>query len=162
MIFGGSLQSLLIPVAGLFALTFTAPVSEAPLLPSEMTEVGRAAIAEEFLSERLDLWKQRLKLEDWRIALEMVGPDDLRSGTLGNIRWDFDDGTGKTATIRVLNVTAYGSPLDETLDDMEFTVVHELLHLAFAKLPRSDASRSDEEHAVNQVTEALLHLERRD
>jgi hypothetical protein len=43
---------------------------------------------------------------------------------------------------------------------MEFTLVHELIHLELASLPRSDASRTDEEHAVNHMAEALLRLDR--
>ena len=41
---------------------------------------------------------------------------------------------------------------------MEFTVVHELVHLQLSSLPRSDASRGAEERAVNQITEAFLEL----
>jgi hypothetical protein len=44
------------------------------------------------------------------------------------------------------------------LDDMEFTVVHELVHLQLSSLPRSEASRSAEEHAVNEIAGALLKL----
>jgi hypothetical protein len=47
------------------------------------------------------------------------------------------------------------------LDDMEFTVVHELVHLQLSSLPRSEASRSAEEHAVNEITQALLNLAKR-
>ncbi len=36
--------------------------------------------------------------------------------------------------------------------------VHELVHLELASLPRSEASRSSEERAVNQITGALLGL----
>jgi len=37
------------------------------------------------------------------------------------------------------------------LQDMELTIVHELVHLELAALPRSQASRSTEEHAVNGI-----------
>jgi hypothetical protein len=47
------------------------------------------------------------------------------------------------------------------LDDMEFTVVHELIHLELSSLPRSEASRRDEEYAVNQIADALLALDRK-
>jgi hypothetical protein len=46
------------------------------------------------------------------------------------------------------------------LDDMELTIVHELVHLQLASLPRSEASRSTEEHAVNGIADALLDLDR--
>lgn len=46
------------------------------------------------------------------------------------------------------------------LNDMEVTVVHELVHLELAALPRSEGSRRSEEHAVTQISEALLNLDR--
>jgi hypothetical protein len=62
--------------------------------------------------------------------------------------------------IRVLDASDYRMPYREMLDDMEFTVVHELIHLELSSLPRSEASRRDEEHAVNQIADALLKLDR--
>jgi hypothetical protein len=47
------------------------------------------------------------------------------------------------------------------LNDMEFTVVHELVHLSLASLPRSEASRSSEEAVVNRLAEALVGLDSR-
>jgi hypothetical protein len=46
------------------------------------------------------------------------------------------------------------------LNDMELTIVHELVHLELSSLPRNEASRSSEEHAVNRIAEALLGLDR--
>jgi hypothetical protein len=66
--------------------------------------------------------------------------------------------------IRILDPADYRLPFQEMLDDMEFTVVHELIHLEMAPVlspfTRSEADRSNEEHAVNHMTDALLHLER--
>ena len=84
---------------------------------------------------------------------------DLRKGTLGNIKWD---ATKKSAVIRVLDAAEYHTPYRAALKDMEFTVVHELVHLDLASLPRSEASRGDEEYAVNRMTDALLDLDRKD
>jgi hypothetical protein len=47
------------------------------------------------------------------------------------------------------------------LAGMEFTVVHELIHLELSSLPRSQASRRAEEHAVNHISKALLDLDGR-
>ena len=79
----------------------------------------------------------------------------LEPKTLGNIRWDLDK---KEATIGVLSTKDYTLQGQEMLDDMEFTVVHELVHLQLSSLPRSEASRSAEEHAVNELTRAFLKL----
>jgi hypothetical protein len=64
----------------------------------------------------------------------------------------------KAARISVLSTYDYKLPHKEMLADMEFTVVHELVHLHLASLPRSDASRRVEEHAVNELAAALLKL----
>jgi hypothetical protein len=40
-------------------------------------------------------------------------------------------------------------------------VVHELVHFKLASLPRSEASRSTEQYAVNRIAKALLGLDRK-
>ena len=130
--------------------------SEPPSTNSaERRECG--LLANTFVSERLAVWQKRLKLEDWKIAVSMSHPSDLKPKTLGNIHWDADT---KSAVIRVLDASEYQLACRETMEDMEFTIVHELIHLELSSLPRSDASRRDEEHAVNQIADALLKLDR--
>jgi hypothetical protein len=86
----------------------------------------------------------------------MSGRPSLKPGTLGGIRWDK---RRKSAGIAILNSSEYQLPFCEMLDDMEFTIVHELLHLQLSSLPRSEASRRPEEIAVNHIAEALVELE---
>ena len=113
--------------------------------------------ARRFIDERLAIWRQRLKLDEWRISPAMTAREDLKPKTLGGIRWDK---TKKSAVIWILNPADYRLPVCEMLDDIEMTIVHELIHLKLASLPRSEASRSSEEHAVNGLAEALLSLDR--
>jgi hypothetical protein len=110
-----------------------------------------------FLNGRLAIWQQRLNLQDWKISIVMSHPSELKPRTLGNIHWDSDK---KAAVIRVLHPADYKMAYKPMLEDMEFTVVHELIHLELSSLPRSEASRSAEEYAVNQIAEALLKLDR--
>ena len=117
----------------------------------------RTALAQSFAAERLWVWQRRLNLSQWNISVVMARTTDLKPKTLGNIHWDSDH---KSAVIRVLDPADYKLPFRDMLDDMEFTVVHELIHLELSSLPKSDASRSEEEHAVNQIAEALLKLDR--
>jgi len=117
-----------------------------------------AATAESYVNGRLAVWQERLTLDDWKISIIMSRRGDLKPKTLGNIRWDADT---KTATIRVLAPVEYKKKCGEMLDDMEFTVVHELIHLELSSLPRSEASRRVEEHAVNRLAAALLKLDRK-
>ncbi len=116
-----------------------------------------APTPDRFLTDKLTVWQQRLKLDDWKISIMMVHPGDLKPNTLGNISWYESE---KFAVIRVLDASDYQVGCRDMLDDMEFTVVHELIHLQLLSLPRSEASRKDEEVAVNHITNALLLLER--
>jgi hypothetical protein len=118
----------------------------------------RAATADSLVRERLAIWQKRLKLEDWNLTVKLVRSTELKPKTVGNIHWDTPT---KTATIRVLALADYKLPYPDALRDMEFTVVHELVHLHLSSLPRSEASRGAEERAVNQLTEALLELARK-
>lgn len=126
-------------------------------LPTTASSRDRAEMAETFVHQRLTVWQQRLHLEAWKISVVMSRRSDMKPRKLGAIRWDKHR---KTAEMQVLDASEYQLPLAGMLADMEFTVVHELIHLELASLPRSEASRSDEEHAVNQMAKSLLDLVR--
>src|SRR5581483_7445235 len=131
-----------------------------PLYPAGAGSGADAAAAgpvQTFVEQRLKIWQERLKLESWNVTVRLVRRAELKPKTLGNIHWDADT---MTATIRVLDPADYKLAYDEMLADMEFTLVHELVHLELSSLPRSDASRRAEEHAVNQIAEAMLKLAR--
>jgi len=149
--------SLLFPVILLGVATVSAQTAENAPTPRE-----RTALAASYTNERLAVWQKRLNLEDWNIAVVVARATELKPKTLGNIHWDLDK---KTAIIRVLDPADYKLPLPEMLQDMEFTVVHELIHLDFAPvlsdLQRSEANRRQEEHAVNHMAEALLKLDKK-
>ncbi len=127
----------------------------------EMSPRERSALAQSFTTERLWVWQKRLDLRDWNISIVLARTADLKPKTLGNIHWDMEK---KTAIIRVLDPADYRLPFKEALADMEFTVVHELIHLGLAPvlsdLQRSDANRREEEHTVNHMTDAFLKLDR--
>jgi hypothetical protein len=146
---------------GLLALTtLTSALAQPPAdvrSPEAAAQIEAARKAEQFVNERLSVWSKRLNLDGWQISVVMTRHDDLKTNTLGGIRWDK---TKKSAVIKVQDASDYRLPFGEMLNDMEFTIVHELVHLELASLPRSEASRSNEEHAVNQIAEALLRLDR--
>ena len=129
------------------------PVPQAALSPAAIQ--GCTLQAESFLQARLPTWQSRLQLSEWKLSV-LVSPErDLKPNTLGNIHWDAQ---AKTATIRVLNPAGYQQPCPAVIKDMENTLVHEMVHLELSSLPRSTASRKDEETAVNRITAALLQL----
>ncbi len=127
----------------------------------EPTPRERTALAESFATERLWVWQKRLNLQNWNISVVLSRASELKPRTLGNIHWDLEK---KTAVIRVLDPADYRLPFKEMLADMEFTVVHELIHLGLAPVlsdvQRSDANRREEEHTVNHMTDAFLKLDR--
>jgi hypothetical protein len=115
----------------------------------------REQMAREYVAKALKTWQTRLNLDKWKITADLVRSTALEPKTLGNVHWDT---TVKEASISVLSTYDYKLPTQEMLDDMEFTVVHELLHIHLASLPHSAASRSPEEQAVNELARAFLKL----
>jgi len=147
----------------LFSVVFLplplALIAASPAGQDSPTVCEQCVTAETFLTQKLAIWQKRLKLEDWDIGLKLVHPNELKPKTLGNIHWDSDK---KRANIKVLSPLDFKLAFPEALKDMEFTVVHELIHLQLSSLPRNEASRSAEEKAVNTLTDALLSLDRKD
>jgi len=135
---------------------FLTPVFAGPPPPKTEAPVC-GAVAQGYLDARLEIWQHRMNLSDWKISLVMSPASRLKPKTLGNIRWDT---AGKTAVIRVLDASGYKMSCHDMLADMETTVVHELVHLELSALPRSPASRHEEELAVNRIADALLKLDR--
>jgi hypothetical protein len=138
-------------LAGLAALLVIRCFS-AENAPSPQQAEGTAS---QFLAKKLQVWQERMNLKDWNIQIRMARTDKLAPRSLGNIHWDMQL---KTATISVLHPADYNLPFQSMLDDMEFTIVHELVHLELASLPRSEASRGSEERAVNEIARALMRL----
>ena len=118
--------------------------------------VGSREFAQQYVAQKLELWLLRLKLSDWRINWAMARRSDLKPNTVGQIHWDKPS---KSAAILVLDPSDYRMPLNAMLDDMEMTIIHELVHLKLTSLPHSEASRGTEEEAVNGLSEALFALE---
>jgi Zn-dependent peptidase ImmA (M78 family) len=69
------------------------------------------------------------------------------------------------ADIQVLDPADYRLSKSEMLRDMEFTIVHELIHLHLGSMlsdvNRTEANRREEEQAVNHLAAALLKLDRK-
>ncbi len=114
--------------------------------------------ADRFVAERLRVWQQRLGLEEWNFVVVFSRPGELKPNTVGNIRWEAAE---KSAVIRLLAASEYALECRDAFRDLEFTIVHELLHLKVSVLPRCDAVRREEETTVNDIARTLLMLDRR-
>jgi hypothetical protein len=147
------LRPLLIPLFLFGLLSGGCLFAQQTSPPPEPDAAERAVLANRYVHEILPYWQRRLQLEDWNVFVLLARPADLRPGTLGNIHWDMEK---KTATIRVMDSSGYSSSVTSMLKDMEVTVVHELVHLELASLPVSDADRSNQEYAIDHLTDALL------
>ncbi len=128
----------------------------APSAAPSAAPAGSRESAQQYVAQKLELWQERLKLSDWRIALAMAHRSDLKPNTVGQIHWDKPS---RSASILVLDSSDYRMPFNAMLDDMEMTIIHELVHLKLTSLPHSEASRGSEEQAVNGISEALFALE---
>ncbi len=117
--------------------------------------VGSREFVQQFVAAKLTAWQQRLKLSDWHIAWAMAHRNDLKPNTVGQIQWDKPS---RSASILVLDPSDYRMSLNAMLDEMEMTIIHELVHLKLTSLPHSEASRGSEEQAVNGISEALFAL----
>jgi hypothetical protein len=102
-------------------------------------------------------WQKRLDLGEWRVTTLIVRASDLKPDTLGNLRWNNGE---KTAVIKVLNPLDYDLAPSEVPVDMEYTILHELIHLQLSGLPHDASSKMTEEKVVNRIGEALFQLEK--
>jgi hypothetical protein len=142
------------------ALFFSAlsVTSAEPTDYGDATSVEQHVATQSFLNQKLWLWQKRLKLQDWTIAVKLAPLSHLRPRTLGNINWDRKQ---KSAVISVMSPADYKLRGQAMLDDMEMTVVHELVHLHLSGLPRSEDTKKVEEQAVNMLADALIRLDRK-
>jgi len=102
-------------------------------------------------------WQKRLHLDDWHIETRIVRSTDLKPDTLGNLKWN---SLSHTAMIKVLNPDDYDLPGPEIAEDIEYTIVHELVHLQLSVLPRDLNKKDVEEGVVNKIADALMGMDK--
>lgn len=103
----------------------------------------------------LTKWQKNLRLNDWRISLQVVSKNDTNwnRDTYGNSSVSVHL---KCATIRI------AEPTDEKMDiELEATVIHELLHIHFDPYPWRENQVRDAlmESVVDQLSIILLKLD---
>lgn len=135
------------------ALAISASLGAPPVKPAGSI----ATVTDSQVNGWLRTWQSRLSLDDWEITAQIVRSTDLKPNTLGNLKWN---SATKRAVVRVLSPLDYDLPAAEVPTDMEYTVVHELIHLQLAALPRDPGAKNVEERVVNRLSEALFALEK--
>lgn len=104
-------------------------------------------------------WQRVLRLSEWRIVVRIGRERDFRHKTAaGENRWNPDS---CEALIRVLDPLDY-EPTCIFPQDMEVTLVHELLHLHHGVLVPEDGTTEDTllEQALHKIAYALVTLKR--
>ena len=136
------------------SVSLGAPSKIVPARPA----LNQPVTVDEFQVDKwMQNWKKRLSLQDWVISTVIVRSSDLKPNTLGNLKWNSET---KTAIIRVLSPADYDIAPSEIPADIEYTVVHELVHLQLAALPRDTSTKNVEEQVVNRIAEALMALDK--
>lgn len=100
-------------------------------------------------------WQKILGLDDWKVESYIVRAYELKPETLGNLRWN---SVTRQATLRVLSPVDYDNPQVDISEDMEYTVLHELLHLQLCLLPKPPNKKEEEEQAVNRLADGYMIL----
>ena len=103
-------------------------------------------------------WQQILRLQDWDIEIIYVKPCELDPHTGGQvIRCDGK----KAARIKVLDPECY-DPCLIVKQDVEYTVVHELVHVHFAIFDGlKGAEDTLYEQGIHRLASSLLALKRK-
>ena len=113
----------------------------------------------EQLAELCDYWQDILRLQDWDIHLRVARQTEMgMENAQGACSYQMCSGT---AFISILDPIDYVGNLPQ---DMEHTLVHELIHLHFATFDETvDYERPEGmylERAIERITEALLFMRR--
>lgn len=97
------------------------------------------------------LWQKRLRLQDWRVTVKLVRKYELPDSYADTL----PHGKTKAAKIRIVDPGDRNPEwADET--ELEWSLVHELLHLYCPDLSPGDDEDVDFETMLNLVSEALV------
>ena len=113
------------------------------------------------LKKLLKWWQKKLYLRDWDIEIHSVMPHEMaQTSRLGEVDYS---AAAKEATIRIC---APNPTLDDSVNqDIELTIVHELLHLHHIASQRliecGTAEDVMHEIAINMTAKALVNLKQR-
>jgi hypothetical protein len=118
---------------------------------------SKAYVSDDRIQAFTQTWQKRLHLDEWSVETRVVRKSELKPETLGNLKWNL---ANHTAVIRVLSPLDYDMPVADVPEDMEYTVVHELIHLQLAVLPRDPNAKETEEQVVNRIADALMALDK--
>ncbi len=101
-------------------------------------------------------WQHRLRLNDWEVKIVFASLEDLPAESQGACDWNLH---ARTAEIKVLDPKEWDSAIPQ---DVENTVVHELIHLHLAPWDtKNKAQEIQMEQAIESLSGAFVSLKRR-
>lgn len=107
-------------------------------------------------------WQRKLRLADWRVTIRYASGEEFGDDSQGRNYWNDHS---RTAEIWVLSPDDYnaGNYPNNAAQDIEDTVVHELIHLHLVawNTDRKPAEERCQEQAIEAITGALVALKRR-
>jgi hypothetical protein len=110
-------------------------------------------LTEEQLQEKLMEWQKRLRLQDWIVQVRIARALELPENSMGCVHAVLPK---KMASIKILDPIDYDHS-SMCPQDMENTLVHELLHLHFEPIVLNNDSKTIElEQAIESITSGLL------
>lgn len=119
-------------------------------------EPKTVALTPEQLQERLAYWQKVLRLQDWNIYARIVRGYEMENpNAMAHINVVY---CNKSAIIRIMDPIDY-EPDIVTPQDMEQSLVHELLHIHLWAL-NDDDTHNEMEQAIEAMSMALVQLER--
>lgn len=125
-----------------------------------MREYKEVILTEVELRQKCAEWQKVLRLEDWDVKVKLKRGRDLELGGAGECGWTIEK---KQALIKITDSADY--PPDCIIpQDMERTLVHELLHLHFAPFDDFESGTAEDtatEQAIHFISCALVDLARR-
>ena len=112
--------------------------------------------SQEELQEKLKTWQKRLRLQDWIIKVHIVRGRDMKlEECQAEVSWTI---AKKTATVRIIDPLDYPSDVTDP-QDMENSLIHELLHLHLAPITGGDVDgvfHIAEEQAIESITSGII------
>ncbi|MCO7127806.1 hypothetical protein NIE88_18835 [Sporolactobacillus shoreicorticis] len=122
--------------------------------------MAEVVLSDDQLQSKLLKWKKRLRLQDWEVAISIIRARDMDlDDCQGECHWNIQS---KLAWIHILDPVDY-EPNKSFPQDMEKTLVHELLHLHFAPFTSDDESEmidTAHEQAIDLIARALVETDR--
>lgn len=116
------------------------------------------------LQELCAYWQSVLRLQDWDIRVKVSRLAEMPEAAQGYCTWTLET---KQATIQVLDPSDYEGLQGENAalwpQDLEATLVHELLHVHFAYIAEYGSGRKFRlplEQAIEAITHGLVRLKR--